>query len=81
MTIFVSPQTLLRFKVRVGVRVRVRAGVSANTFSIKRVFEQVYIVDPFVALFLLFGHCYNVNIVIRVLNNTVDNKNNVTVVV
>jgi len=43
---FVSPKTLLRFRVRVRVRVRVgvrvrlreRAGVSEYTFSIKRVF-------------------------------------------
>jgi len=47
--IIVSPKTLLpirekvRVRVRVSVRlrVRVRAGVSVNTFSIKRVFEQV----------------------------------------
>jgi len=40
---FVSPKTLLRFRRRVSVRltVRVRAGVSVNTFSIKRVYEQV----------------------------------------
>jgi len=33
----------VRFRVRVSVRlrVRVRAGVSVNTFLIKRVFEQV----------------------------------------
>jgi len=36
---FVSPKTLLRFWER--EKVRVRAGVSVNSFSIKRVFEQV----------------------------------------
>jgi len=46
----VSPKTLLCFKVkvRVTVKVRVRTGVSGNTFSFKRVFEQ------FVVL-LIFG--------------------------
>jgi len=32
---FVSPKTLLRFRVKVRGRVTVRAGVSVNTFSIK----------------------------------------------
>jgi len=40
----------VRFRVRVKVRVRfgvrVRAGVSVNMFSIKRVFDQLSVVDP-----------------------------------
>jgi len=38
MTSFRQPKTLLCFKVR--VRVRVRAGVSGNMFSVKRIFEH-----------------------------------------
>jgi len=40
---FVIPNTLLcfRFRVRVKVRVRVSVVVSWNSFSVKRVFEQV----------------------------------------
>jgi len=41
---FVSPKTLLCFRVRVDrvrVSVRIWARVSRNTFSVKRVFKQV----------------------------------------
>jgi len=36
---FISPKTLLCFRIR--VRVRIRAGVSGNTFLVKHIFNQV----------------------------------------
>jgi len=48
---FVSPKRLLCF------RVRVVAGFSGNTFSVKHVFEQV-LVDPFIPIWTWQWYSY-----------------------